>query len=219
MTSKVLRDHNSQTCIEFYRKKNQVWYTPLDITGLELKSLSESEFDSAYSEIADYEVQKAAALYVSYAETIGASKEVMEELGKIIKISADSLSRALEKVSKREEKKLIKQKKEAAMAEPKPTKNKPVVVEKAVKKVTKAEVKPEKKEPQDLETKPKTKRPSASQMFKDLIMAGELDEMQIFKKVQEEFKLDDNKFSYVNWNYKDLVKNGLNPPPLKRVKK
>jgi len=217
MTSKVLRDHNSQTCIEFYRKKNVVWYTPLDISGLELKSLPESEFDSVYSEIPDYKVEQAATLYTSYAETIGATKEVMDELGKIIKISQDSLDKALEKVSKREEKKLTKKKKEEAMAEPKLVKPTVAVkkVEQAEKKVSKPEVKPVKKEPEE----PRQKRPSASQMFKDLIMEGKLDEMQIFKKVQEEFNLDDNKFSYVNWNYQDLLKKGLNPPALKRVKK
>ena len=59
------------------------------------------------------------------------------------------------------------------------------------------------------------KKPSAANMFKDLIMEGKLTDDQIFAKVQKEFGLDDNKRSYVKWYRNDLTKKGMNPPAAK----
>lgn len=59
---------------------------------------------------------------------------------------------------------------------------------------------------------PKVRKPSASSMFCELIMAGELTDDEIFAKVQAAFGLDDGKKSYTKWYRNDLRKKGKNPP-------
>ena len=62
------------------------------------------------------------------------------------------------------------------------------------------------------------KKPSAAQMFQDLIMAGKLTDDQIFEKVQTEFGLDEKKRGYVKWYRNHLKKQGQNPPEAKLEK-
>ncbi len=62
------------------------------------------------------------------------------------------------------------------------------------------------------------KKPSAAQMFQDLIMAGKLTDDQIFEKVQAEFGLDEKKRGYVKWYRNHLKKQGQNPPEAKVAK-
>ena len=66
--------------------------------------------------------------------------------------------------------------------------------------------------------KPGEKKPSAAQMFQDLIMAGKLTDDQIFEKVQAEFGLDEKKRGYVKWYRNHLKKQGQNPPEPKVAK-
>lgn len=66
--------------------------------------------------------------------------------------------------------------------------------------------------------KPGEKKPSAAQMFQDLIMAGKLTDDQIFEKVQAEFGLDEKKRGYVKWYRNHLKKQGQNPPEAKVAK-
>lgn len=61
----------------------------------------------------------------------------------------------------------------------------------------------------------KAPRESAAQMFQDLIMAGNLTDDKIFAKVQDKFKLDDKKRSYVAWYRNKLKKDGKKPPEAK----
>lgn len=66
----------------------------------------------------------------------------------------------------------------------------------------------------------KTGRPSAAKMFRELIMEGKYTDMEIFKKVQDEFGIGDDKQSYVGWYRNQLFKLGENPPaPIKKEKK
>lgn len=58
---------------------------------------------------------------------------------------------------------------------------------------------------------PKASKPSAASRFRELILAGTLEDDEIFKKVQAEFDLDDSRRSYVDWYRKDLKKKGLLP--------
>jgi hypothetical protein len=62
------------------------------------------------------------------------------------------------------------------------------------------------------------KGPSAASRFKELIMAGKLTDDELFAKVQEEFKLSDDKRRYVAWYRNDLKKTGQNPPEPKAPK-
>jgi len=59
---------------------------------------------------------------------------------------------------------------------------------------------------------PKVRKPSASSMFAELIMAGVLTDDQIFAQVQTAFGLSDDKKSYTKWYRNDLRKKGKNPP-------
>ncbi len=59
-----------------------------------------------------------------------------------------------------------------------------------------------------VEARSSSKGPSAAEMFRELIIEGKLSDDDIFKKVQEEFKLPDNRRAYVNWYRKDLIKKG-----------
>ncbi len=58
----------------------------------------------------------------------------------------------------------------------------------------------------------KTGGGSASAMFQELIMAGELTDDELFAQVQKAFKLGDDKRSYVKWYRNKLKKDGKNPP-------
>ena len=62
--------------------------------------------------------------------------------------------------------------------------------------------------------KPKVVRNSAAAMFKSLIMAGELNDNEIFSAVQQEFDLDDSKRNYVGWYRNWLKKHGEEIPPV-----
>jgi hypothetical protein len=57
--------------------------------------------------------------------------------------------------------------------------------------------------------KPGEKKETAASLFRSLILAGELSDDMIFKRVQEKFGLPDNRRSYVDWYRKELVKKGL----------
>lgn len=59
--------------------------------------------------------------------------------------------------------------------------------------------------------------PSASSRFQELIMEGKLTDEEIFSKVQQEFKLADNKRTYVAWYRNYLRKQGKNPPASKKA--
>ena len=59
---------------------------------------------------------------------------------------------------------------------------------------------------------PKERKATAGTMFKELILAGQLTDDQIFAAVQKEYGLDDGKRGYVKWYRNDLKKKGSNPP-------
>ena len=232
-TAKVLSDHNSHTCIELSRKFGRVSYIPLDSAGLDVLLTDEKDFDKTYRPMTDYPVDKAARLYAEYAANIGGTKEAMQALANLTNLTskdiemattkkaASSAAKAEASAKARANSKTAKQKEETKAPEPKAPVKK-VVTPKAPE--PKAPAKPVAKKSTKTDTPPwegeeKKPRVSASQMFKDLIMEGKLNDRQIFEKVQKAFELDDNKFSYVNWNYQDLVRKGMNPPELKRAAK
>jgi len=85
-----------------------------------------------------------------------------------------------------------------------------VAAEKAAKKAAGLAAKPAKvaKDP----AAPKVRKPSASTLFAELIMAGVMTDDQIFAQVQAAFGLSDDKKSYTKWYRNDLRKKGKNPP-------
>jgi len=65
----------------------------------------------------------------------------------------------------------------------------------------------------------KAPRDSAANMFRELIMAGELTDDKIFEKVQKKFGLEDKSRSHVGWYRNNLQRQGKNPPAAKQGKK
>ena len=150
-----------------------------------------------------YPAEKACQLFVNYSQTLGATKEAMEYLGQVINVSKQELDMATTKKQTTAEK---------PAAKPAAKKAAPVKTTKAEKPAAKTA------KPAAKPAKAGEKKPSAAQMFQDLIMAGKLTDDQIFEKVQAEFGLDEKKRGYVKWYRNHLKKQGANPPEAKVAK-
>jgi hypothetical protein len=187
-----------RTCIVVERTTEVVKYIPLEVAiGLEVEQMKAAEFDRQYTLMVNYPEVKACRLYVDYSQTIGATKEALDFLGKLIEITD-------------KEYKMATTKKNAAAVKSATTKaSKPVEKETKTKATKPAPAKAAKP------TKSADKKPSAAQMFQDLIMAGKLTDDQIFEQVQAEFGLDEKKRAYVKWYRNNLRKQGKNPPDAK----
>jgi hypothetical protein len=199
----AVMDRERRTCIAVDRSEEIVKYIPLDIeSGLVVLSMSTEEFDNRYRPMLEYPVEKAAALYASYARTIGATQEAMSFLSPLTDLTQKEIDMAVAK--KKDTTKAAEEKKTAAKT--------------ASKKATPAKTKKpetpktEKPEAPKGDKQPKASRETAAQMFQDLIMAGKLSDDQIFAKVQEKFGLDDKKKGYVKWYRNHLKKQGKKPP-------
>lgn len=189
----VFADRQRRTCLAIESNGHSVKYIPLSVEfGLCVEETPASEFIQLYELLDDYPAERCAALFASYAVNIGASDAVLEHLGRLIKLPIKEIQMATAK------------KAAAKSAVVKPSAAKAPAAGK--KTVTAKEPKAD---------KPSAPRESAASMFKELILAGNLTDEKIFKKVQEKFGLDDNKSGYVKWYRNDLSKKGLNPPDAK----
>ena len=197
-------DHQRRTCIQVERSAGLVKFIPLDIIlGLEVHSTSADSFDQRFTPMEGYPVEKACQLFVNYSQTLGATKEAMEYLGQVINVSKQELEMATTK------KQVTAEKPATKPAAKKAAPVKTAKVAKPAAKVAKPAAKP---------AKAGEKKPSAAQMFQDLIMAGKLTDDRIFEKVQAEFGLDEKKRGYVKWYRNHLKKQGQNPPEAKVAK-
>lgn len=173
-------DHNRHTILKIGLEDGVVKYVPLNVVeGLKVCRMKPAEFDKTYKEIPSYPVNRAVDLFVQYAKTLGATKEVLELFKQHTNISEEVMQLSMNKQASR-------------------TTDKP---SKSTKKVE-AEEKPTK-------LKSTGKKLSAAQMFKDLILEGKLSDDQIFRKVQEAFDLPESKKGYVKWYRNHLKKEGL----------
>lgn len=201
-------DRQRRTCIEVARVAGQVKFIPLDVSeGLQVQTTSADSFDQRYEPMVNYPIEKAAQLFLNYSQTIGASKEALDYLSQVVNVSKQELEMATTKKQAAAEKPA---KKEAAPKAGRRATDPEVKAPKA--KAVKPAAKPVKT------AKSGEKKPSAAQMFQDLIMAGKLTDDQIFEKVQAEFGLDEKKRGYVKWYRNHLKKQGQNPPEAKVVK-
>lgn len=200
-------DFNRHTILRVMQSDNFVKFIPLDIVeGLKIKTSGVKEFNSMYKEIPDYTIEKACGLFVNYARTLGATKEVMDILCTFSHVSAEDIELAMGKRKVTEDSKLIPEKKPPAPKKESVNKTKDVIIK------TKAEPKSSKSEAAKPLENGKARQSSAAEMFRDLIMEGKLTDDQIFKEVQDAFGIDDSKKSYVNWYRKKLEKDGKKPP-------
>lgn len=192
-------DRERRTCIVVHRTESLVKYIPLEVAiGLEVLQMKATEFDQKFTQMVNYSAEKACRLYASYAQTIGATKEALDFLGKLIEITD-------------KEYKMATTKKNAAAVKSVPAKKVSAVSKEAKPKTTENKKSVQAAKP----AKSGVKKPSAAQMFQDLIMKGKLTDDQIFEKVQAEFGLDDKKRAYVNWYRNNLRKQGKTPPDAK----
>lgn len=209
----VVATHNRNTAILVDRDGDTISFIPLvGEAGFAVEQMSVKEFSGLYNVLADYPAARAAQLYAGYALSVGATKEAMEAIGRITKLSPKEIEMATAK------KAAVK-----AAATEKPVKA-PAAKTAAAKPAAKAA--PAKKEPAAKPAKalkpaaePKAPRDSAATMFRELIMAGELTDDKIFEKVQKKFGLEDKSRSHVGWYRNNLQRQGKNPPAAKVGKK
>lgn len=195
-------DHQRRTCIQVDRDDKRVKFISLDVSlGLEVQSLSVEAFDRIYRKMDGYPAAKACQLYLNYSQNIGATKEALSYLGNIINITAQEFTTASTKKTAAAN---LAEKKTAAKPEKPAKAEKPAKLAKPKTTTVKSPVK-----------KGGDKKLSASQMFQDLIMKGELTDDKIFEEVKEKFGLDDKKRGYVKWYRNHLAKQGANPPDAK----
>ena len=178
-------DRHRHTILKIGAEDKVVKFIPLSVDeGLKVVRMSQAQFSETYKEIPNYPVEKAVQLFLGYAKTLGATKEVMDIFRTVMQISEEVIQLAMAK----------RQVEESKVAPPKIKKE---VKEKEVKEKKSSVIAPQK---------------SAAQMFKDLIMEGKLTDDQIFAEVQENFGVDDSKRGYVKWYRNHLKKAGMNPP-------
>ena len=207
-------DRQRRTCIQVERTGTHVKYIPLDVNeGLQVLTATANEFDQRYEPMVNYPAEKACQLFLNYSQTIGATKEALGYLGQTINVSKQEADMATTKkqwaAGQSEEKQTTKGRRTTNTDEPAKAgrhKTDPVA----------APVKPAKAAKTTAAKAPAAKsgekKPSAAQMFQDLIMQGELTDDQIFEKVQAQFGLDEKKRGYVKWYRNYLKKQGKNPP-------
>ena len=177
------RDYQGRTCLEIGRGSGVVRFIPLDIAaGLVVNSNRDSIFDARFKPMTTYPVKKAVELYVRYATEIGATKEALQALAKVVSVPEE----LIEKITTR----LVVTKAEDGTE--------------TVKKVVKGE--------RTGGFKPK-EGGSASQLFKELILAGGQTNLAIFKAVQAKYGLSDDKLKYVNEYRSKLKRQGHPVPP------
>lgn len=200
-------DAARRSCIQVERGIDTVKFVPLDIdNGLVVVTCSKREFDDRFKPMTDYPAAKAVKLYVEYAQSIGATVEVMEYFSKAIKVTEREFKMATTKTSAAADR-------TTKISAAKAAADKATKAEQAAQpKATKAAAKTAPAKPAAKGKAGETEYGSAAQMFQGLIMEGKLTDDEIFAQVQKKFGLDDKKRSYVNWYRNHLKKDGKNPP-------
>jgi hypothetical protein len=202
---KPCADSQRRTCIQVDRDNSEVKYIELDIdTGLEVRALPVSSFDQRFQPLVDYPPDRACQLYAEYSRVMGASRDALNFLGALVKISKEDIEMAVKrKPAVRDQAAATARKSTTKAVAPKAKAAKPT-------KAAKAKAKPVKAAPSG--ERPET--PAA--MFRTLILGGEHTDDAIFAKVQKKFGLDDNKRNYVSWYRNSLKKAGHKVPQPKK---
>ena len=210
----------NHTCLVTKRDKEWTEYVSLYdgcTMGLVLGKTHTAEFDLWYAKSDNFPVVKLANLYFEYARHAGATKEALDVLCRVINISDQEYEMAVAKKNAQAPKADTEAAKPAS--EPKATKA-PAVKSAAEPKAPAAKAAKVDKPAAKTDAKADTgaAKPSASARFKELIMAGNKTDDEIFALVKTEFSLSDDKRGYVKWYRNDMAKKGLNPPAAKEPK-
>lgn len=158
--------------------------------GFRLYKLTTAHFDKYYKPV--LEDPEACARYLKPIKEIGAPPDVVKHAARFIHVTPEELEMA----EKKQASKVTEFKERVQAAKDRKQGTMPSKVKQG--------------------PKPKgEKKPKASALFKELILAGKLTDDAIFQAVKKEFGLDDKKRGYVTWYRNDLKKQGLNPPAAK----
>lgn len=158
---------------------------------LRLLEATPEEFNQWYKR-ADYPAERLAEIYLQFGITLGATPKALSALGRFIHIFDYEFDQAVRVYSDAQpipEEKVISSKNKL--------RNGPVVSGLSGIKAARATRKPE------------HKKETAAQLFRELLLDGELTDDEIFKRVQKKFGLDGKKRSYVTTYRRQLVKKGL----------
>lgn len=201
----LVMDAQGRTAIVLERGKDETKFLPMDPDGVFVTYSSSSVFKTRFpfsqrDEVAceDHKalrtatVQAAARCYVTHATFAGASEEAVAELKRLVPVTPKEEERIMAAKKKTETKEKTEKTPKAEKAA-KPVKN----------------------------SGEKKTRSGAAATFRELIMAGNKTDDQIFAEVQKRHPdVGDDKRSYVAWYRNDLKKKGENPPaPKKELKK
>jgi hypothetical protein len=200
----VFIDHNRHTCIALSQTNGDVSFIPMTSAGFEIQKLDEAEFLKTFTQ-AEYPVPKAAQLYAQYASNFGGTVEAIQALASLTPMTKDEINMATQK------KKAIPAKEAKAKATPaaKPAKEAKAKATPAAKPAKEAKAKATPAAKPAKETKAKDGKVSSAQRFRDLIVAGKLDDDAIFATVQKEYGLADDKRRYVGFYRFDCKRKGL----------
>lgn len=207
----VCADHNRRISLEISRIDGTVIHIPLMSSTFDTVTEDASSFDQRFTPVEGYPAERAARLFVEYAQHTGATNAAIHELGRLTTITKQEKEIMVAKA------KTVADKKPAA-AKTK-VKEKTAPKEKGGVKIAAKKAVAKGKQPAALKAAKEKSGPTAATRFRELIMAGKLTDDQIFATVQKEFGLDDKKRTYVAWYRNDLVKKGEKPPTAKEAKK
>lgn len=197
----LVMDAQGRTAIVLERGKDETKFLPMDPTGVFVTYASSSVFrarfpftqtdEKAPKALRVATVHAAARCYVTHATFAGASGEAVAELKRLVPVTP-----------KEEEQIMAAKKNQAPKTEEKVTKVKAAAPRAAVKTGGAGE---------------KKTRSGAAATFRELIMAGNKTDDQIFAEVQKRHpEVGDDKRPYVAWYRNDLKKKGKNPPAPKK---
>ena len=91
-------DFNHRTCL-LVESGEQCKFIPLNSGGLCIHELSNLEFGQTYTAMPKYPMAKAVQIYVGYAKTVGASKEVLKFLGQFVDVTQKEYDMATKKAA------------------------------------------------------------------------------------------------------------------------
>jgi len=209
-------DAQRRTCIELARFDGVVRFIPLESgRAFDVQELDEKQFAARYVHpLPGHPATRAAAIYVEYARHLGATEAAIEALARLTPITREDAARATRKLveagvsataaaAKAEEKTAAQASKAAAQALRAAARKTPAEPARAPVASRTAAVQ------KMLGQRPAPKR-SAAAAYRELILAGELTDAQIYAAIVAEFGPDQK--NYVEWYRRDLTKKGANPP-------
>lgn len=175
----VKADYQGRTCLQVKRDVNTVTYVPLDTVGLHLTYLPREKFDARFQTLRGYSTERAVAHYVRMALDYGATRDVLDHLSKVQKMSEEERQQAMLKLTTQSTEG------EANMGTGKAK----------TKKVGK-------------KTSQGPKKPGSGARIREMLLKG-MESEEILKVIHKEFPDSTAKSSDVSWNRGKLRKDGL----------